>query len=329
MTRESRNIGYNMGRNRKEGLDYFPFEVDFFNDIKVRKLIKYQGGKAVTVYALLLCFIYKSGYYLRWDKELPFIISEQTGFDEAYISEVIKNCLLLGLLDQELYNQYEILTSRGIQDRYIYICTTLKRKVVIDSIYNISSSENTISSEEINISSEENDFSSEEMPINSLESTQKKRKEKEIKEKDKKENANSGNKSNGKQYDLSFVASEFVELFTEWLEYKRARRETYTTAVGLKKCYSHLLNLSGNDVEKAKLIVEQSIANNYAGLFELKADFAKQAQQRVRANLGVDEFINQQGKRTYGTGKYLIPDNAPPRPSDKHYWNQSTQQWLI
>ena len=86
-----------MGRNRKMGLDYFPFDIDTFQDIRIRKLIKYQGGKAMTVYALLLCLIYKGGYYMMWDEELPFIISEQTGFEEAYISEVIKSCLALGL----------------------------------------------------------------------------------------------------------------------------------------------------------------------------------------------------------------------------------------
>lgn len=48
-----------------------------------------------------------------------------------------------------------------------------------------------------------------------------------------------------------------------------------------------------------------------------------------RANLGVGEFINQQGKRTYGSGKYIIPDDAPPRPGINYYWNQSTQQWLL
>ena len=86
-----------MGRNKKIGLDYFPFDIDFFQDLRIRKLIKYQGGKAVTVYALLLCNIYKQGYYMRWDEELPFFVSEQTGFEEAYIREVIKCCLVIGL----------------------------------------------------------------------------------------------------------------------------------------------------------------------------------------------------------------------------------------
>lgn len=48
-----------MARIAKSGLEYFPFDIDFFQDIRIRKLIKRQGGKAVTVYALLLCLIYK------------------------------------------------------------------------------------------------------------------------------------------------------------------------------------------------------------------------------------------------------------------------------
>ena len=117
-----------MARPNKEGLDYFPFDTNLFQDIRIRKLIKYQSGKAVTVYALLLCIIYKDGYYMRWDKELPFIISEQTGFEEAYVLEVINSCLKLGLFSNELYTSDGILTSRGIQERYKKICDLCRKK---------------------------------------------------------------------------------------------------------------------------------------------------------------------------------------------------------
>lgn len=164
-----------MGRNRKMGLDYFPFDVDTFQDIKIRKLIKYQSGKAVTVYALLLCLIYKGGYYMRWDEELPFIISEQTGFEEAYIQEVIKSCMVLGLFSKELFEKERVLTSKGIQERYQDICKQIKRKCDFSEYSLISSEENDISSVEIPISSEEKPINSEKIPQN-------KRKEKEIKE---------------------------------------------------------------------------------------------------------------------------------------------------
>lgn len=41
---------------------------------------------------------------MRWDEELPFFVSEQTGFEEAYIREVIKCCLVIGLFSKELYD---------------------------------------------------------------------------------------------------------------------------------------------------------------------------------------------------------------------------------
>lgn len=107
-----------------------------FNDLKIRKLIKYQGGKAVTVYALLLCNIYKCGYYMEWDKELPFVCSELTGFEEVYISEVIKTCLTLGLFSKELYDSDKVLTSKGIQQRYARICSQCRRVCEITA-YNL------------------------------------------------------------------------------------------------------------------------------------------------------------------------------------------------
>ncbi len=163
-----------MARKAKKGLGYFPMDIDIFSDLKIRKLIKYQGGKAITVYALLLCSIYKEGYYMRWDSELPFVCSELTGFDEAYISEVIKSCLALGLFSSEIFNRHKVLTSRGIQERYERICSQCRRVCDIDEYGLISSEEMPISSEEMPISSEEMPISSEEMPISSEEMPQSK-----------------------------------------------------------------------------------------------------------------------------------------------------------
>ena len=171
-----------MGRKVKRGLDYFPFDIDFFQDIKIRKLIRRQSGKAITVYALLLCFIYKDGYYMRWDKELPFIISELSGYDEVYISEVIKDCIALGLFSHSMFETEGILTSAGIQERYQRICADCKRKCMIREFDLISSEEMPINSEEMPISSEEMGIYSEEMPINSEESTQSKVKKSKVKE---------------------------------------------------------------------------------------------------------------------------------------------------
>lgn len=156
-----------MGRQVKTGLDYFPFEIKFFNDIKVRKLIKYQGGRSVVIYTCLLCNIYEKGYYMVWDNELPFLVSEITGFEEGYIKEVINCCFSVGLFDKNLREKSNVITSKGIQERYDTISKLSKRKNQIKEFSLINSEETSIYSEEISINSEE-------MPINSEESAQSK-----------------------------------------------------------------------------------------------------------------------------------------------------------
>lgn len=46
-------------------------------------------------------------------------------------------------------------------------------------------------------------------------------------------------------------------------------------------------------------------------------------------NLGIGEYIDRNGNRTYGTGKAIIPQDAPPRPSARHSWNASNNQWIL
>ena len=62
----------------------------------------------------------------------------------------------------------------------------------------------------------------------------------------------------------------------KWLDYKKSRGERYKTEQSLLICAKKLHELSGGNALQADAIVEQSIANNYAGLFPLK-----QAQQTV------------------------------------------------
>lgn len=44
-------------------------------------------------------------------------------------------------------------------------------------------------------------------------------------------------------------------------------------------------------------------------------------------SLGVGEFINGKGIRTYGTSGQPVPQDAPPRPSDAHYWSDNSKRW--
>lgn len=49
----------------------------------------------------------------------------------------------------------------------------------------------------------------------------------------------------------------------------------------------------------------------------------------TKIQLGVGEFLDDSGRRTYGTGKATIPPTAPPRPSDKHAWDAQSNNWIL
>jgi hypothetical protein len=74
----------------------------------------------------------------------------------------------------------------------------------------------------------------------------------------------------GGDFDFSFVREDFKAPFDEWIAYKRSRGQMYKAQRHLRECYSRLEDLSGGDAETAMLIVRQSMANNWAGIFELK-----------------------------------------------------------
>lgn len=81
-------------------------------------------------------------------------------------------------------------------------------------------------------------------------------------------------KKNAYCLDLSAVDDKYMGAVIMWLDYKRERRDSYKQR-GFNAFYSHLCELSGGDSDKAMRIVEQSMANNYRGIFPIKGDERK------------------------------------------------------
>ena len=78
------------------------------------------------------------------------------------------------------------------------------------------------------------------------------------------------------------IDSPWRELMLLWLEYKRVRKESYRSEIGAKSCLSRLKKLSGESPAIAQQIIETSMANNWAGLFELKQSSASRPQYGQR-----------------------------------------------
>lgn len=65
-----------MGRKKQEGNYFFPVDVGFFSDRKIKILKARYGTDGLTIYLYLLCEIYKTGYYMQIDEDIEFIISD-------------------------------------------------------------------------------------------------------------------------------------------------------------------------------------------------------------------------------------------------------------
>jgi hypothetical protein len=77
-------------------------------------------------------------------------------------------------------------------------------------------------------------------------------------------------KDNNKDKDKEYIDVLFLESFEKWMRYKAERKEKYKSESSKKSFYNLLIKLSNNNPTIAAQIIEQSIANNWAGIFEIK-----------------------------------------------------------
>lgn len=110
-----------MARPFKKGLDYFPFDVDFFDDDHIIDLMDEYGGFGVSVYLIILTIIYRNGYYIEMPIEkLARSVVRILGSRWARkntVTQVILFCSDIGLFDKALVEQ-SVFTSAAVQRRF-------------------------------------------------------------------------------------------------------------------------------------------------------------------------------------------------------------------
>ena len=102
------------------GIEFYPFNVDFFDDDKIALIEGEFGMKGSVIAIRLLCKIYREGYYYKWGDDECLIFAKKTGADIVpnTIREVVNGLLRRSFFDKGVFEQFGILTSRGIQQRY-------------------------------------------------------------------------------------------------------------------------------------------------------------------------------------------------------------------
>ena len=177
-----------MARPVKDGVDYWPRDVYLREDKKV-KLIKGEFGiKGVYIYEEVLDAVYReNGYYKKWDDDDCLLMSAGVGdgCTPNLIAEVIRGCLNRSLFDEGVFKAFGVLTSKGIQRRFIQIVYKNRAEIPIAKEYWLLS-EREVPASAFNklaffsVYSTENPVKSTENPVKSTGNTQSKVKESKV-----------------------------------------------------------------------------------------------------------------------------------------------------
>lgn len=112
----------------KKGIDYFPFDVDFFEDEKIQFISARFGIKGEVCAIRLLTRIYRDGYFLKWDEDSSYLFAKVAGkeFTHGLVNDVVNELIRRGFFDKTIFDSFGILTSHGIQERFFKACERRK-----------------------------------------------------------------------------------------------------------------------------------------------------------------------------------------------------------
>jgi len=146
----------------KDGIDYFPLDVQV--DDKLELIEAEFGLTGFAVVVKLFQKIYGGfGYYCEWTKDVVLLFGRKNGLGGNTVSEIVEASVKRGIFDNDLYDKYHILTSKGIQKRYFEAVSRrkeikVKREYLLVQVdhflknVNISDENVNIFSENVNIS---------------------------------------------------------------------------------------------------------------------------------------------------------------------------------
>lgn len=117
----------------KSGIEYFPLDCQL--DEKFELIEAEFGLTGFAVVVKLLQRIYAGqGYYCEWTNEVALLFSKKIGLGCNAVSEIVGTSIKRGIFDKTLYEDFGILTSRGIQSRYLE-AVSRRKKVEVKKEY--------------------------------------------------------------------------------------------------------------------------------------------------------------------------------------------------
>jgi len=108
-----------LARPIKNKVDYFPLDIDMDADDKIYMIEAEHGLEGFAILIKLLMEIYRNGYYYDWNERTQLIFSGKRKIDLEKVLAVVESAVRCEFFSESLYKKYSILTSHGIQTRYV------------------------------------------------------------------------------------------------------------------------------------------------------------------------------------------------------------------
>lgn len=191
------------------------------------------------------------GFYAKWNEKKAALFCKREGCTQEQLYKVLDIALAEGIFSDEKYKEFGILTSAGIQRRYLAIVGENRRSDIITE-----DEEGFLigKSNKKEFSGGKSEFTTGKTEFTPAESAQ--RKEKEIKEKEK-EN----------------LPPSVEAALDEFAQYRKEIKKPFTArarSLAIAWLYKLAAKDNGLDEAKAVAIIQQSISRGWTGLFDIK-----------------------------------------------------------
>lgn len=314
----------------KDKLRYFSHDVDMRNDLKIRGLRRKFGNDGYAVWCYLLEVLTDTEELCVNFKEMADLLSADFDVEREVLTAIVGYCKQVGLLQSE----GDVIFSARHRERIDEVLDNAREKSergrkAVMARWNKTSASNTT-----------------EIPSDTdvIQPNTNKSKGKETKGEETKEKR--------VEYPCDGVVRLWNEICTSLPKVMRlsdARREKVKAR--LKEWGGDKDKMLDNAralflrIERSDFLTGRSgkwkgasfdwifdSRNNWIKVMEGNYDNVRGAGSNAPSStnsLGVGEYIDGNGNRTYGSGKAIIPQDAPPRPSARHSWNASNNQWIL
>lgn len=127
-----------MARPFKDGVDYFPLDV--VSDRKIRLIEAKYAIIGFGIIVKLYQSIYADkGYYMEWDDDTALVVAAENSSGKYQLSMddvngIVDEAIKRDVFDKNMFERFHILTSHGIQKRYIE-ATKRRSQVELKSEY--------------------------------------------------------------------------------------------------------------------------------------------------------------------------------------------------